>query len=172
MIIYRKRASSILLMTGAALNIHYIQAASQKKIATKVTQNTHQEQSLNKHFIDDKKGSLRKSDSSRQLTITNNIQDAQLAYTYCFMSYKPTSFSVQVNGKIIDQAKSERISITDNKIRVRYDYAFLNGKRKGAKEIEFEIDPQASNLALQFSWDKESRIVIDNAKPTAISKIY
>jgi hypothetical protein len=64
------------------------------------------------------------------------------------------------------------ISISDNKITVRYDYAFLGGKRKGCKEIEFEIDPGATDLSMNFSWNKESRIVIDKAKPVIITKIY
>jgi hypothetical protein len=187
MISSRKKASSILLMAGAALSMLHVQAAPQKKSAShEAPQKTTTSKASNKKtetaqcpkqpIVDPapekKEIDIKKNQAPRTIKITNSIEDRQLAYNYCFVSYSPTSFNVQVNGKTIDPTKSEMISISDNKITVRYDYAFLGGKRKGCKEIEFEIDPGATDLSMNFSWNKESRIVIDKAKPVIITKIY
>lgn len=109
--------------------------------------------------------------TSRTITITNGIRDEMLAYTYGFFSYSPSSFSVEVNGKPIDK-KNSTINADNNQITVRYDYAFLGGKRKGAKAVDFEIPADMNDITVKFSWDSEWRVVIDNAKPLKVTQIY
>jgi hypothetical protein len=109
---------------------------------------------------------------NKTVIVTNGIQDKMLKYDYGFVSYSPTTFKIEINGTPLEQGKSISMSIHTNKIGVRYDYAFLAGVYKGAKLIEFELPQEVDQVTITFSWDRESRIVIGDAKPLAITKIY
>jgi hypothetical protein len=108
----------------------------------------------------------------KTVVVTNGIQDKMLKYDYGFVSYSPTAFKIEINGTPLEQGKSMTINTNTNKITVRYEYAFLAGVYKGAKLIEFELPQEVDHVTITFSWDRESRIVIGDAKPLAITKIY
>lgn len=110
--------------------------------------------------------------TTRTLKVTNNISDKSLAYKYGFISYSPSSFAVHVDGKKIEATETLPITLQDNKITMRYDYEFLGGKRKGAKEIVFEIPAHTNELSFNFSWKEDHHFIINNAKPVAIKEIY
>jgi len=58
----------------------------------------------------------------------------------------------------------------DGIIEVRFDYAFLNGKRKGAKIIVFEVDNGIVDLNITFNWKTKWQVLINNAKPVEKKK--
>ncbi len=104
----------------------------------------------------------------RTVTVENAITKKMLGYRY-FGTHYPTSFKITANGKEIKQEGKEFIKLANNQLTVRYSFEFLNGQRKGAKEITFAVKPKADNLAIGFDWKDEWRILIDKDKAEPIS---
>ncbi len=111
------------------------------------------------------------SNGPRTVKIKNNIVEKKLKYKYLFLSYIPTKFSITINGQELKRDEKMDVTIKDNKLSVRYDYEFMDGKRTGAKVVHFEVDPEAQELDLSFSWKDEWRIIIDGATPTSFERI-
>lgn len=113
-----------------------------------------------------------KKQINRTISVTNSINDAMLGYSHWTGTYTPKVFLVRVNDKKIGYGKTKKIEITKNKFTVRYDYDFgYNVKKaRGAVEVLFKIDKNASECDLTFSWDNSWRIIIDNATPISEEK--
>ena len=104
----------------------------------------------------------------RTVSVQNAITKKMLGYRY-FGTHYPTSFKITANGKEIKEDGKEFIKLANNQVTVRYSFEFLNGKRKGAKEITFAVKPQADNLSIAFDWKDTWRILIDKEKAEPIS---
>jgi len=108
---------------------------------------------------------------ARDVIIKNGITDKMEKYPYLFMKIKPTKFFISVNGKKLEQNKQEKFSIKNNKLNVRYDYEFQNGRRKGAKVVTFSIPEKIDELTIKFKWKKKWRVQIKGAKPLSVTPI-
>lgn len=104
----------------------------------------------------------------RTISIQNAITKKMLGYRY-FGTHYPTSFTITANGKEIKEDGKEFIKLANNQVTIRYSFEFLNGKRKGAKEITFAVKPNADNLSIAFDWKDTWRILIDKEKAEPIS---
>ncbi len=120
--------------------------------------------------------SSHKSDSpstpkiKKTISIKNNIEQDMLKYKHWSGTYEPSTFVIQVNEKEIEPGTQKSIPMIDGIIEVRFDYAFLNGKRKGAKIIVFEVDNDIVDLNITFNWRDKWQVLIDNAKPVEEKK--
>ena len=107
---------------------------------------------------------------SRQITVKNDITVKMTKYRHIFGRYKPTNFAISVNGEKIDLGQEKKVTISNNKIKVRYDYQF--GKHKtGAKVVEFSIPNTMQTATITFNWKKEWRILIKGATPLSVKEI-
>ncbi len=104
------------------------------------------------------------------VTIKNNIEPAMLHYKHWSGTYQPTTFVITINGQEIKPETQYDITITNNQLAVRFDYAFLNGKKKGAKIVSFTVNTNKPTLNLSFSWDDKWQVIIDNATPCQVKK--
>ena len=94
-----------------------------------------------------------------------------LKYKHWSGTYEPSTFVMHVNEKEIELGTQKSIPMIDNGIiEVRFDYAFLNGKRKGAKIVVFEVDNDIVDLNITFNWKNKWQVIIDNAKPVKEKK--
>ncbi len=111
--------------------------------------------------------------AARNVTIKNVIDKNMLGYKYGFMTYRPSTFVVKVNDQVVEQSKSCAIPVgQDNKICVRFDWAFLNGRRKGATAVDFELPADTNEFTMKFTWHTDSHFIIDKAKVVGTKKIY
>lgn len=106
----------------------------------------------------------KKAQPEPDLTIINTIKPDMLKYSFLGASYSPDSFELRVQGKPLKPGQSLSIP-KQKKLAVRYDYSFAKGMHTGAKEIEFDLEPQTTQLELTFSWDNKWRICALGAKP-------
>lgn len=107
---------------------------------------------------------------SRQITVENAITEKMTKYRHIFGRYKPSNFAISVNGKKIDLGKKKEIVISDNKMKVRYDYEFGTHKT-GAKIVEFSVPDTIKVATITFNWKKKWRILIKGAKPLSVEEI-
>lgn len=106
---------------------------------------------------------------NRTITLTTNITDSMLQYSYFGASYKP-DFNLKVNNQDFKCSDSKKITINENKLRVRYDYNF-SGFKKGTKEVVFEVPSGTDTIDITFSWDNRWRVVATKAIPRKIKVI-
>ncbi len=113
------------------------------------------------------------------ITIENQLTKKMLTYKY-FVSYNPTKFDLYANNvHLITLDEKQRpvstqlnkVPLKDNKLVIRYYYEFMNGSRKGAKEVVFKIEPDTEILNLTFSWKDKWRVIFDNAVPISVERI-
>jgi hypothetical protein len=93
-----------------------------------------------------------------------------LCYKKFFKTFEPT-FYITANEKIIDQGQSAQIPITNNTIKISYNYSFINGYKKGAQQIIFTIPSERKTLNLGFSWSNKWRITTSSATPIKAQKL-
>ena len=106
----------------------------------------------------------------KTISIKNNIEQDMLKYKHWSGTYEPSTFVIHVNEKEIEPGTQKSIPMIDGIIEVRFDYAFLNGKRKGAKIIVFEVNNDIVDLNITFNWRDKWQVLIDNAKPVEEKK--
>lgn len=107
---------------------------------------------------------------SRTIKVKNGTTNSMQKYKYLFMKIKPTKFSIQANKQSIEQGEEKTIKISNNKLNVRYDYEFQNG-RKGAKVVTFSIPEKLQSITITFAWKKKWRILINGAQPEAVQEL-
>lgn len=124
-----------------------------------------------KTAFSDKEISLEKqskqNNSSRTITIKNGIDDTDLAYQHWTGSYSPKKFTVSINGVEIDQQGSVPITIINNELIVSYSYDFGYNikKARGAYQVTFAVEKDATDLLLTFSWHNDWHVILDKATP-------
>ncbi len=118
------------------------------------------------------------------IEVQNNIKPDMLTFkNFFYGTFKPKELTkekdtklievqVRVNDKIIKPNEKITIDSKDGTIKARYDYNFmvrkkgkLVSKRKGAKEVTFNVEPNTKKLNMTFSWDDNHRVVFDKASP-------
>lgn len=104
---------------------------------------------------------------SRIIKVTNKITQKMLAYTKGFMQYTP-NFVLTINDMPIEQGEQRQIIIKNNCVAVGYTYNFMNGYKKGSKEIEFRVPVTKDELEIIFSWQDDWHVVILGAQPHRI----
>ncbi len=107
----------------------------------------------------------------KNVTIQNLIEQDMLKYKHWTGTYEPTTFVLSINDKEITSGSKEMVTIVDNILSVRFDYAFLNGKRNGAKIISFEVEENVKDLNITFNWKGKWQVLIDNAIPIEKNKV-
>jgi len=107
----------------------------------------------------------------KNVTIQNLIEQDMLKYKHWTGTYEPTTFVLSINDKEITSGSKEMVTTVDNILSVRFDYAFLNGKRKGAKIISFEVEENVKDLNITFNWKDKWQVLIDNAIPIEKNKV-
>lgn len=115
----------------------------------------------------------REQAKTKKFKLQDDLTKKSLGYKHWTGWYYPTSFILSFNGKEIltfDGREFDRVvdSITldpSKLLKVRFDWEFLNGKRKGWRELEFKLNQNTDTIMFDFDWkDKESQILIDNAE--------
>jgi hypothetical protein len=109
--------------------------------------------------------------ASRAVVISSGITRKSQGYKKWGTHY-PTSFKVSINDQMLESGRQKKFSVSENKIRVKYEYSFLKGKIKGAKEITFALDPRQSQHTLTFSWDDPWRVRVSSANPISTKELY
>lgn len=109
-------------------------------------------------------------DSSRKITVRNNINKKMITYHKGFFSLTP-NFDLSINNQTIKQGQELEVPVIDGKINVTYAYDFM-GHKKGKKNIVFEAPPGNDALDITFSWKQEPRIIMGNAKAVEVKEIY
>lgn len=115
---------------------------------------------------------LLKKPSTRSVTINSNITQKSLGVKKYGMTHHPTSFMVYVNDEPITLGESKKLSLKDNKLMVRYEYAFLGGKYKGCKELLFDLEPKKTSYTLGFSWNDEDHVQVSSATHISTKELY
>lgn len=108
-----------------------------------------------------------KETSTPTIVIKNNIKPDMLKY----WSYSPTSFSVQINNEPIEPGIAKTVKRNGNIVKITYQCDFRSGAYKSAKEVEFELHPNAQDISLTFSWDQKQRVVLSDAKIKHIKEL-
>lgn len=105
----------------------------------------------------------------KKVKIKNSIEKAMLGYKHWTGRYFPTKFVITFNGVPIENGSSNSVTIDANKkLIVKHEYEFLNGRRAGWRQIEFEVQQSATELDVTFNWLHENHVIIDKAKATKI----
>lgn len=111
------------------------------------------------------------TEQKRIITVTHHINNETLGYQHWTGTYHPTTFVIHANDIHLDEEnKPFKIEITDNTLAIRFDYAFLNGKRKGAKSILFDIPDQLEQCDITFDWKDEWQMLVEGADPIEVIK--
>ncbi|HEB41672.1 MAG TPA: hypothetical protein ENI08_01460 [Candidatus Dependentiae bacterium] len=106
---------------------------------------------------------------NKTITVKNNITTDMITYKHWTGTHEPF-FILTVNGKKIEQGKQEEITVKDNRLEVRYDYSFANGFRKDTTIVSCNIEKNAKDVDITFSWDDEWHIKTDNAQPQKVEQ--
>jgi len=104
------------------------------------------------------------------IIIKNNIKPIMLRYKHWSGTYEPTTFIITINGQKIRPNTKQNVTISNNQLDVRFNYAFLNGKRRGAKIVSFILNTNSSTLNFSFSWHDKWQVIIENATPQKVKK--
>lgn len=111
-----------------------------------------------------------KKESERSIKITNGIEQEMLGVRYFGKTHSPSKFCLSVDGKKLEPTEHTEIKLTGDQLTVQYEYEFANGLYTGKKDVSFTVKPDAKELNINFSWDDNYRIQIDNAQAKSIKK--
>jgi len=104
------------------------------------------------------------NDNKQRIIITNGITKEMLTYKHWSGSYEPTTFVITISGNPISYNETAQVEIENQEsILIRYDYSFVNGYKKGSREIEFTISPEKNDYILSFSWKEPAHLILENA---------
>lgn len=101
----------------------------------------------------------------RSLQVANDISDKMLGYTYLFVTYHPTIFTIKVNGVLVDQANKKKITLHNDTLEITYYCEFQNGRKSSRKYI-YTVKPGTTSLNFTFNWHKDPRIRVDSKQAT------
>ena len=123
-----------------------------------------------KHICTKADHQQRQTNTKRTILVINNITPKMKKYKHWAGRFKPSIFFISINGKKIEKDKPTTVRITNDTLRVRYDYEF--GTRKtGAKVVEFLVPDDTKEIIIQFKWHHKWRILIEGARPQSIEII-
>jgi len=105
-------------------------------------------------------------EGSRTLAITNKITKKMLGYSYLFITYEPTTFTLTINGVSVAQGDTALIDLKDDMLEITYYAEFKDGKRKSSKKYRYTVKPGNDPLTIIFDWHADPRIVLPSKKAT------
>ena len=108
---------------------------------------------------------------TKAVIIKNNIEPEMLKYHHWTGTYTPTTFVITIDGKQLESGDQEVFNVKDGMLEVRFDYAFLNGRRKGAKIVSFEVNGSPNTLDMTFDWLDKWQVILDDAIGFDVDKI-
>ena len=110
--------------------------------------------------------------TEQSIVITNGITHAATGKKY-FGTHYPTSFKILIDDEeLVKDAKREILLNNDNQVAICFSYSFLKGRYKGESEVTFEVEPGHEDYVLDFSWEKEHRLILPHAKSLGLKEIY
>jgi len=118
------------------------------------------------------KKSTPSSPKTRSVTFINDITKKDQSYSYFGISYCPTEFKVLVNAECLEPGAQKAIPLSGDSVIIRYEYSFLSGRFRGAKEITFKLDTTKDRELITFSWRNPWRLALSDAKPLKVKEIY
>jgi len=110
----------------------------------------------------------------KRITLKADWDKNTLAYKHWTGRYRPSSWVLKLNGKVVltyngreYEFKTKHLEIDPTKIlKAHFDWEFLNGRRKGWKEIDYKVNQNADKLELAFDWKNEPwQLTIANTLP-------
>jgi len=109
--------------------------------------------------------------TSRTITVKNNISPEMTKYRFWGTYYSPTNFYLTVDSKSIKTGEKTKCAVSKkNKIDVTYHYEFKSGMVTGSKCIELEVPENESAISLTFSWDKNHRLISSSGRTVKAKK--
>ncbi|MGE0206526.1 MAG: hypothetical protein AB7R69_01630 [Candidatus Babeliales bacterium] len=116
----------------------------------------------------------------KTITLQNKITDKTITYQHHWYKPYPSDFKILVNNEpyltlVKGRAKlhAPTICTNDKKIRVQYEWKLHKfGKtwHHEKRELEFEVPEEKQELAIDFSWDDDYRITLENAKRVCVAE--
>jgi hypothetical protein len=100
--------------------------------------------------------------ANRTITVINGIEKKMLGYKK-FGTHYPTAFKITVGNSVIQQGNKVAAAVKNNTLIVRYDFEFMNGYRRGAREVTVELKPNADAITLAFNWKQKYHLVVAEA---------
>lgn len=100
--------------------------------------------------------------ANRTITVHNGIEKKMLGYKK-FGTHYPTNFKVTIGKAIIQQGADVTAAVKDNTLMVRYDFEFMNGYRRGGREVTVGLKPDTDTITLAFNWKQKYHLVIAEA---------
>lgn len=108
--------------------------------------------------------------STRSIAIHTHISEKSLEYSHWSGTYTP-KFCIHVNNTSVPLTGNTTCAIAGEHVTIRFDYTFMNGYRKGAKEVTYRIMPHTNKLEISFDWNSKWRIIVNNAEPIEIKEV-
>jgi cytoskeletal protein RodZ len=100
--------------------------------------------------------------ANRTITLHNGIEKKMLGYKK-FGTHYPTAFKITVGNTVVQEGDNVNAAVKNNILMVRYDFEFMNGYRRGAREVTIELQPNADVITLAFNWKQHDHLVIAEA---------
>lgn len=118
---------------------------------------------------------------TRSILINTSITEKTITYERHWYKPFPSEFKISVNDQdymTLDNGKpklhDKAFTLDSNNIKVAYEWTLNKfGKlwHTEKKELHFEIPPDKKEFNINFSWDSDVRIIIDNAKMILCSNL-
>ncbi len=105
----------------------------------------------------------------KKITFNNTINKDKLGYRHWGIWYYPSKFILSINGTPIENGTTKEINLASDNMTVRFDYEFLNGLRKGWREVIYMVDSSSASCNIDFNWKDNWQIIIDKAKPVSFT---
>jgi hypothetical protein len=107
--------------------------------------------------------------TGRNVTLRNKITKKMLTYHKGIFSLTPT-FSLFIQKHPVKPNEQLTTAVENNILTLSYTYDFI-GHKKGGKVIEFELPSNIDTFDITFSWHKEPRVILANAKAISVKEL-
>lgn len=121
--------------------------------------------------IETAKALERLPEAASTVTVKNNITKKMITYTYMFVPYTPTLFTLTVNGKEMQLGEKAAITAPNGRLEIVYYAEFKNGYRKTSKKFVFHVKSNKKPVSLTFNWHKDQTVLADNADIESITTL-
>jgi len=112
--------------------------------------------------------------ATKEITLTDDLVKKSLGYKHWTGWYYPTKWELKLNDELVLTFDGKEFTHVKRKItldptkplKAYFDFEFLHGKRKGWKQVMYQVDPNANNLKIDFDWKEanDHQILISPAK--------
>ena len=115
----------------------------------------------------------------KEIKLTDDLTKKSLGYKHWTGRYYPSLWVLKFDGTTVitfdgKEFTREKTSIVidpEKPVKVHFDFEFLGGRRKGWKEVIYQIDKDANTIHIDFDWKepKDDQILISPATPLSKS---